>query len=369
MRYAMIMAGGSGTRLWPMSRDGQPKQLIPFINGKSLLEVAMDRLAGLIPPQRILICAGQTHRKAVFKAIDGLASDQFLGEPTGRDTLNAVGFPAAVMAKNDPNAVMAVFTADHVIKPVKPFQKLVRQAFALAEKSKDTLVTFGVTPTEPATGYGYLELGSTIDGDKASIVKKFREKPNAPTAKRFFKAGPKRYLWNSGMFVWRASTLLACIERYEPQNYTALQQIADAWGTRRQQRVLNNVYPNLKKISVDYAVMQPVTQDRKPVAQVVAVPMPASIAWLDVGSWPAYAQTCTRDSAGNALAADKHLLIDSKNTLVASNDPNHLVATIGCQDLVIIHTPRATLVCRADEAQKIKDLHAQVGKTFGKSML
>ena len=369
MRYAMIMAGGSGTRLWPMSRAGQPKQLIPFIKGKSLLQVAMDRLDGLVPPDKIFICAGESHRQAIFEGIDGLTENQFLGEPTGRDTVNAVGYSAAVIGRNDPDAVIAVFTADHIIEPVPPFQKLVKTGYELAESNPDTMVTFGVVPTEPATGYGYLQLGDPVNGNKAFHVQKFKEKPPEATAREYFDAGAERYLWNSGMFVWPAKTLMKCIQRYEPTNHEGITRITDAWDTDRRDAVLNEVYPQLKKISVDFAVMQPVTEDPDPPAKVLAVPVPPSIAWLDVGSWPAYADTCPKDENNNALAADQHLLLDCNNTLVASSDPDHLVTAIGCDNLVIIHTPRATLVCPADQAQKIKEMHKQVGEEYGAEKL
>ena len=365
MRHAMIMAGGSGTRLWPMSRARLPKQLIPFIHGKSLLEVAMDRLTGLVPPERCFICAGETHRQAILSALPKFSPDRYLGEPTGRDTLNAVGFGAAAIGKNDPDATIAVFTADHLIEPADVFQKTVERGYALAEKHADTLVTFGIEPTHAATGYGYLELGEPIDGGPAQRVSQFKEKPDAATAERYVAAGPRRYLWNSGMFVWRAATLLECIRRYEPANHEGLMKLRDAWGTPRASSVLQSVYPQLKKISIDYAVMEPASRDPK--VRVAVVPMP--VKWLDVGSWPAFGQTRDADAAGNAVAAERHIAIDSKRTLVASNDKGHLIATIGCEDLIVIHTPDATLVCRADQAERIKDLHKQVGEMFGEGML
>ena len=361
MRHALIVAGGSGTRLWPMSRAALPKQLIPFVGGRSLLEIALRRLDGLLPPERRFVCAGQAHAEAISRVLPELGADQFLGEPTGRDTLNAVGFSAAVLARNDPEATIAVFTADHIIEPVEQFQAIVTRGWELVERHPEALVTFGIAPTGPATGYGYLELGEPFDG-AARRVRQFREKPDRPMAEQFFAAGPERFLWNSGMFVWRAATLLDCIRRYAPENYAGLMRIADAWPTPRRQSVLEEVYPTLKKISVDYAVMEPASRDAA--VAVVALGMP--LRWLDVGSWPSLAQTCPRDEQGNALAAQRTLLVDTHGTLVASNDPKHLIATIGCDDLIIVHTPDATLVCRSDSADAIKELHRQVEQRYGR---
>jgi len=364
MRYALIIAGGSGTRLWPMSRASLPKQLIPFINGKSLLQIAFDRLEGLVPAGNRYICAGQHHAGVIARALDGFSTDQFLGEPVGRDTLNAVGFSAAAIASRDPDAVIAVFTADHLIQPVDEFLKIVDHGFKLAEDRPNTLVTFGIAPTEAATGYGYLQLGKSIDGT-SRVVEKFKEKPEAATAQEYFSAGPARYLWNSGMFVWRASTLLDCIRRYEPEIFVGIEKIGSAWNSSEREAVLNATFPTLKKISVDFAVMEPASRD--PEVCVAAVPMPLS--WLDVGSWPMFAETCPQDAQGNAIGAGRSILLETNGTLVASSDPKHLIATIGCEDLLIIHTPEATLVCRKDCAESIKELQKKIGEQFGKELI
>ena len=362
MRYALIVAGGSGTRLWPMSRASLPKQLIPFINGKSLLQLAFDRLEGLVPAENRYICASQAHADLICNALC-LPREQFLGEPTGRDTLNAVGYSAAVIARRDPEAVIAVFTADHIIEPISEFLKIVDHGFRLAETQPETLVTFGVAPTQAATGFGYLQLGRAIDGS-ARVVEQFKEKPPLCVAQDYFAAGPEKYLWNSGMFVWRAATLLNCIRRYAPENSAGIAKIAGAWNTPEREAVLNDVFPTLKKISVDFAVMEPASRDSS--VQVAAVPMP--LTWLDVGSWPMFGETCPKDEHGNTAAA-KTLHIKTKGTLAASNDPDHLITTIGCENLIIIHTPDATLVCHKNYAEEIKEMHRQVGEQFGSRMI
>lgn len=364
MRYAVVMAGGSGTRLWPMSRATLPKQLIPFIGGRCLLEIALNRLKGLLPPEQCFVCAGQAHAEAIARAIPELGEERFFGEPCGRDTLNAVGLGAAILGRADPEASIAVFTADHMIEPVDRFQEIVSAGFELVERHPATLVTFGIAPTRPATGYGYLELGDALDGS-ARRLRQFREKPDAETARRYVDAGPERFLWNSGMFVWRASTLLDCLRRYAPENHAGLLRIADAWNTQRRQTVLEAIYPTLRKISVDFAVMEPASHDSN--VTIAAIPMP--LRWLDVGAWPSFAETCPRDEQGNALAADRHVLMDTRGTLVASSDPSHCIATLGCDDLIVVHTPDATLICRADCADAVKELHQQIALRYGSELL
>jgi mannose-1-phosphate guanylyltransferase len=337
-----------------------PKQLIPFIQGRSLLSLSFERLGGLVGESQRWVCAGESHRQAISDALPGLAPGRFLGEPSGRDTLNALAYAAAIIEKEDPGATMGVFTADHLITPTEDFQRIVSLGFEAAESAGRVLVTFGIPPTEAATGYGYLRLGRAFNA-KARIVVEFREKPDRKSAEQWVAEGPEHFLWNSGMFVWKAGAFLQCVQSYVPATFEGVTAIAAQWGTPRFGEVLRAVYPTLQKISVDFAVMEKASRD--PAVQVAAVPM--SLSWRDIGSWPSFAETCPHDGKGNAIAASTCLLVDTSDTLVASSDPDHLVAALGCEELLIVHTPTATLVCRRDRAEDVKKLQALAAGQFG----
>jgi mannose-1-phosphate guanylyltransferase len=363
MRYAVIMAGGAGTRLWPMSRTGKPKQLLKFIAGpagggpQSLLQLSAHRLRGLIEPGNIYICTGAAYARQILEDLPLLPEAQVLGEPMGRDTANAVGFSAAVLAKRDPEAVFAVLTADHIIEPVDVFQNALRLAFAAVEKRPEYLLTFGIKPTYAATGFGYMQRGAQIAGLPGVYqVRTFKEKPQKSLAEQYF-ANPD-FSWNSGMFVWQAQTILAQLKEHLPAAYEGHMKIAAAWGTPRQAEVLHATYPGLPKGPIDTAVMEKAPH-------VAMIPLP--VEWLDVGSWPSFGQTVAAEGAGNRTAAGTRAQhVDSANVLAVSEVPGHLIATINCHDMLIIHTPRATLVCPAKDAEKIKQLVAEVEKNQGK---
>ena len=253
----MIMAGGSGTRLWPMSRGTTPKQLIGLFSGKSLLEIAFQRLDEIVEPTHRWICAGQQHVELICEKLE-LPASQMLGEPEGRDTLNAVGFTATVLYKLDPDAVFAVLTADHIIRPQEEFARCLDVGFSLVEEDSSRFVTFGITPTFPSTGYGYVELGDKI-GETANACKRFVEKPDVKTAEEYVASG--NFAWNSGMFIFHAGMFLEALQRMQPDTAQRLQKIGEAWGTDAEQGVINEIYPTLPKISVDYGIMEPASSD------------------------------------------------------------------------------------------------------------
>jgi mannose-1-phosphate guanylyltransferase len=361
----MIMAGGSGTRLWPLSRRDRPKQLVPFLNRdgrrQSLLEVAAGRLEGLVAPNHRFICTSESYRTAIRTSLPEFRDEQILGEPVGRDTVNAVGLAAVVIHKLDPDAIFCVLTADHLIEPVDQFRKLIEEGFQLVEADQSRLVTFSIQPTHPATGYGYVERSQEIEGSggRAFRVERFVEKPSFEKAQAYIESGA--FAWNSGMFVWSAATLIDCLRRYKPESHAGLMRIAEAWGTDRQVEVLEEVYPTLPKISVDYAVMEPATREQARTAKgggdgVKVCTVLMDLTWLDVGSWPSFAQTLEPDGDGNRSSGST-IVQGTKDTLVVNVDDRHTIAALGCEDLVIVHTEDATLVMPRERAEELKRLY------------
>ena len=356
MRYVLIMAGGSGKRLWPLSRQDMPKQLLRVLGGKSLLRIAYERLDGIVPPDQVLVCTGADYAEIVAAELPELKPVNILGEPEGRDSLNAVAWPAAVLAARDPDAVIAVVTADHLMHPISAFQSAVLEAFDVAESAEDFLVTFGVVPTAPHTGYGYLRRGETIpDHPDVFSVIEFKEKPDRGTAEEYLASG--EYWWNSGMFVWRASVFLDQLKLLQPKTYDAVAELAAAPYR------LSEIYPELLKISVDYALMEPVSRGEGG-ARVAAVRLP--ITWHDVGGFAALGEQLPRDENGNATQGVS-VLVDARDNLVINNaEDGRVVAVVGLSDTVIVQTPQITLVCPVSEAERIKELVAEVTSQLGR---
>lgn len=356
MRHAVIMAGGAGVRLWPLSRRNRPKQILRLFSGTSLLRQSYERVATLLEPEQINVITSQSHLPFVSEELPELPAANLIGEPTGRDTANAVGMAAAVLAKRDPESVMGVFTADHIITPMDRFRNAVEQAYQAVERNPDALATMGIRPSRPDTNYGYVWRGERL-GEGLYEVKKFTEKPTVAKAVKYLASG--EYYWNSGMFTWRTATILDQLEKHLPQSYESICAIADAWHTEERQQKLESLYPGLMKISIDFAVME--RADR-----VLVVEM--SCHWVDVGSWPAIESVVPADADGNVSACPSVIHLGSRGNIVVSED-KHLIATIGVDDLVIIHAPDATLICTKRDATGIKELVDNVGTKFGEEYL
>ena len=362
MRHAVIMAGGSGTRLWPLSRAQRPKQLLDVVadddgGAHSLLAEAFSRLETVLPPERIWVCTAARYGEQVRAALPRLHPDRLVLEPVARDTANAVGLAAALVADVDPDAELAVVSADHVIRPVERFAAALTTAYdALAARPR-SLVTLGIRPTAPATGFGYVQRGGPTEVPGVAEAASFREKPDRATAEAYLASG--EYLWNSGMFVWRAQTVLDALAEHLPETAAGLDRIVAAPAGPRRDAVLAEVFPALPKISVDYAVLEPAAAEP---GRVVVVDL--DVEWLDVGSWPALAHTLDTDAAGNAVRG-LTVLLDSSGNVVLSDDPGHLVALVGVRDSVVVHTADVTMVCPVADAERVKVLLAEVQGRLG----
>ena len=341
-----------------MSRAGTPKQLLPFINGRSLLEIAGSRLDGLVPADHQYICTAERFRSLLRERLPAIGDEQILGEPMGRDTLNAVGLTAAVLQKRDANAIFAVLTADHIIEPVDVFHDCLARGFELVEQDASRFITFAITPTFPATGYGYAQPGeaiSTIEG--AHIVERFVEKPPTEAAARqLIDAGAA---WNSGMFIFHAGAMMDAIEKYEPQCAAGLREIAAGWDGPDRAALLERIYPTLKKISIDHGIMERASGDPDQPFTICTIAM--DVSWLDVGSWTAFAETLDADDHGNRSTCTLVAQRASGITAVA-NDPKHTIAVLGCDDLIIVRTEDATFIApnTAEASQQMKQLVQQL---------
>jgi mannose-1-phosphate guanylyltransferase len=343
MHHAVIMAGGSGTRLWPLSRQDRPKQLLRLFGGKSLLRIAFERLYGLLPAEQIYVITGKQYLPAIAAELPELPAANLMGEPCPRDTAPAVGLAAQLIARRDPDGAMGVFTADHIIQPVQNFHETVSKAFAAAERYPNALVTFGIKPTSPHTGYGYIHRGRQLDADTYEI-RDFKEKPDLLTAGMYVAGG--EYYWNSGMFVWRIPTILAQFDKHQPEMSRELEAVAAEFDEPSRAEAVQKRFSRIDRISVDFAIME--KADRVAVIEMACE-------WLDVGSWTSLGEFFPPDEAGNVIAAPNVATLGAgKNVFVS--ETGHLIAAIGVEDLIIVHSEDATLVCRKQDAQKIKEL-------------
>lgn len=346
--FAVIMAGGGGTRLWPISRSGQPKQLLKLVSGKSLFQISINRIEDLFPLQNTKIVTIREQMGDLFKEVPKLSADNFLIEPFPKGTAAVVGLAAVILKKIDAQAVMAVLTADHVIGNEDLFIRLLEQAYDLAQAGH--LVTLGITPEYAATGYGYIKTGKKIKGSAARRVTKFVEKPNQETAETYLKMG--EYFWNSGMFVWRSDRILQEFERQMPELFRLLLEIGDHYEKDDFQQVLKRKWKEIEPQTIDYGIMEKAND-------VVVLPA-ENLGWSDVGSWDSLYRLLEGDENGNVANFESVVDLDAKNNLVFSENADKIIALIGLDDVVIVHAKNALLVCRRGETQKVKQIIEEI---------
>jgi mannose-1-phosphate guanylyltransferase len=346
MLHAVVMAGGSGTRFWPKSRRGRPKQLLRLYGDATMLQQTVERIAPLVPAERILIITGADQAEAVRAQLPELPAANVVAEPCPRDTAACVGLAASIVARNDPDGTMIVMPADHVIRPPEKFRATVKAAVSVIDDDPSAFVTFGIKPTRPETGYGYIERGESL-GDREGIsvhkVVQFREKPDRATAERFLAEG--RFAWNAGIFVWRARAILDSLALHRPQLAEALGRVRQALGTPDEARVLAREYPSMEKVPIDKAVME-----KAPNVRVLEV----IYDWNDVGDWRALTQLVAPDADGNTIQGPVHP-VGTSNSIIVSDD-GALIATLGVDGLVIVQSAGATLVARLDQLDRLKSL-------------
>lgn len=345
-RFVVIMAGGRGERFWPQSREATPKHLLPIVGDKPMLAQTVDRVVGVVPRENVFVITTQAQLEGCRGACPGLPVANIVAEPMGRDTAAATGLAMLLVKQRNPSAAFAMLPADHVIHDTAEYAKLLNIAFESAE-SADVLVTLGIKPAAPETGFGYIQQAGVwrqVGGRDVMAVKRFVEKPNLETAQGYLASG--EYYWNAGMFVWRVPVVEAAFKAQAVELYAGLAKLeAAAASAGGWSQALAEIYPTLKKVSVDYALMEKSTN---------VVVVPATFDWDDVGAWPAIAKHFTPDSHGNVLRG--HSMVEGGTHNIVVSTDGHLVGVVGCSDLVVVHTPEATLVCPKDRAQEIKAL-------------
>ena len=341
MFYVLIMAGGVGTRLWPLSRRDRPKQSLRLVGGRTMFEHAVDRLAPILQPEQIFVVTRTEHMKILATQAPELPPDNFIVEPEGRGTAPCIGLGAIHLHRQDPEAIMVVLTADHFIADTARFRQVLAAAAQVAEEGH--LVTLGITPSSPSTGYGYIKQGEsvgTVEGFSVFRAERFAEKPSPETALHMVESG--EYSWNSGMFIWRVDRILEEFQRQMPEFYVQLAEVEATLGTSGYEPTLSRVWPQVARQTIDYGVMEG--------AENVVV-IPVDIGWSDVGSWASLSELLPADEERNIIVGP-HVGIDTRDTLVFGEE--RLIATIGLEGMVIVDTEDALLVCPRGREQEVR---------------
>lgn len=343
------MAGGTGKRLWPLSRENRPKQVLKLFDGDTLLRRCFQRINAIFDHRSIIVLTNKGYSDLVRDNLPEIPYDNVIAEPQVRDTAGAIGLAAAVIARYDPEATMAVVTADQMIKPFNVFHQAIEDGMTFVEKNPEALITFGIQPSFPNTQLGYIKLGQSQKCQNCQNeiyeVEAFKEKPDLQTAKEYLSTG--QYCWNSGLFVWKAKRVLELLYQNLPQSKQPLQRIQADWGGSVQEETLAENFVKLPKISIDFAVME-----KAPKVHTIKL----NCQWLDMGSFSALADIIQSDKNGNIIVAAQSEALNCKNSILATEDPDHLIAAIGLENMVVVHSPDATLVCPIGETEKLKEL-------------
>ncbi|HLE74013.1 MAG TPA: sugar phosphate nucleotidyltransferase [Anaerolineales bacterium] len=349
--YAVIMAGGGGTRLWPLSRQARPKQMLQLIDDHTLFQMAVRRLESIFPPEHILVVTNAQHSVELLKQVPQLSEANFLLEPQPRGTAAAIGLAAAFLHNQRPGSLMAVLTADHYIGNPAEFHRHLLAAAQLAQAGH--LVTLGIEPLYPATQYGYIQKGDplgVVDGFQAYQVRRFKEKPEAAEAQRMLASGD--FSWNSGMFIWKTERIWEEFKQHLPDLFTALDQISQSWDKPGFDRVIKELWPRIAAQTIDYGIMEH--------ARDVAVIPAKDLAWNDVGSWSSLFDVMHVDGDGNLILHGQHVGLDSHDSLVHSNAQERLIVTVGINDLVVVDTGDVLLICARDRSQDLRKIIAML---------
>ncbi len=362
MNYAVIMAGGSGKRLWPLSRKKRPKQVLRLLNGQTLLRRCFERLRPMFDIRDIIVLTNAGYADVVRENLPEMPFNNVIAEPAVRDTAGAIGLVSTILTKYDSDATIAVVTADQIIKPAEALQQALKDALTFVNNNPDDMITFGIQPTFASTLLGYIKCVDARECPKCEnkiySVEAFKEKPDEKTAKEYLKTG--QYLWNSGMFVWKAKTILANLVKLLPEATEPLVRIRADWGGPNQQKTLKDWFVKLPQISIDYAVMEKADK-------VYAIKLDCR--WLDMGSFAALADIISSDKDNNIVVAGTSELLDCRNSIIITEDKSHLIAAIGLENIVVAHSPDATLVCHIDQTQRLKELLELIKKHAGEKFL